>query len=106
MMSVENAKKMYMPMTETMYYILLSLIEPRHGYGVMRHVEQITMGRVKLGAGTIYNSLGKLESDSLIELLTETDRRKIYLITDVGQELLKAEVQRLEELCENGRKYI
>ena len=105
-MTLDGAKKNYMPMTETMYYILLSLTEPRHGYGIMQHVEEITGDRIRLGAGTIYNSLAKLERDALVELITETERRKIYLITDVGQELLKAEITRLEELSENGRKYM
>ena len=97
-------KHIYMPMTETMFYILLSLTEPRHGYGIMQHVEEITGERIRLGAGTIYNSLTKLERDSLIEFIAETERRKIYLIADVGSELLKAEVERQEELVANGRK--
>ncbi|MDR3207907.1 MAG: PadR family transcriptional regulator [Oscillospiraceae bacterium] len=105
-MTLDGAKKTYMPMTETMFYILLSLTEPRHGYGIMQHVEEITGERIRLGAGTIYNSLSKLERSELIELITETERRKIYLITEVGQELLKAEIVRLEELAENGRKYM
>ncbi|MCL2747231.1 MAG: PadR family transcriptional regulator [Oscillospiraceae bacterium] len=105
-MTLDGAKKAYIPMTETMYYILLALTEPSHGYGIMQHVEEITGERIHLGAGTIYNSLAKLERDALIELITETERRKIYLITDVGQELLKAEITRLEELVENGRKYM
>ena len=104
-MVLDVAKKAYMPMTETMYYILLALTEPRHGYGIMQHVDEITGDRIHLGAGTIYNSLAKLERDSLIELITATERRKIYLITDVGTELLKAEVTRQEELVENGHKY-
>ena len=105
-MTLDGAKKTYLPMTETMYHILLTLTEPRHGYGIMQQVEEITGERIQLGAGTTYNSLAKLERDALIELITETERRKIYLITDVGQELLKAEIARLEELAENGRKYM
>ncbi|MDR1157091.1 MAG: PadR family transcriptional regulator [Oscillospiraceae bacterium] len=103
-MTVERAKKIYMPMTETMYYILLSLIEPQHGYGIMRHVERITNGRIRLGAGTVYNSLSKLQADDLIELIAESDRRKIYLITEAGQGLIEAELKRLEELSANGRQ--
>ena len=105
-MILDVVKKAYVPMTETMYYILLALVEPRHGYGIMQHVDEITGERIHLGAGTIYNSLAKLEKDALIELIAETERRKIYLITDVGLELLKAEVSRQEELIENGHKYM
>ncbi len=105
-MTLNNAARRYLPMTETMYYILLSLTEPRHGYGILLNVKDITSGRIRLGAGTIYNSLSKLEKDGLIELVAETERRKIYLICDVGRELLGLELTRLEELCENGRKFL
>ena len=105
-MTIEKIKKLYMPMSETMYYILLALVEPRHGYGTMQYVEEITNERIILGAGTIYNSLAKLKKDALIELLAESDRRKIYMITDVGLELLQAEVTRQEELVQNGHTYL
>ena len=89
-------------MTETMYYILMSLAEPRHGYGIMLHVKDITNGRLKLGTGTIYNSLSRLEHDELISVLTEDGRRKLYVINDIGVDVLKGEIARLRELSENG----
>lgn len=101
-MDKEKIFKAYLPMTETMYYILLSLNEKRHGYGVMLHVEELTKKRIKLGAGTIYNSLSKLERDGLIVPCEEIDRKKLYKITQEGIELLKLEVERLGELWSNG----
>ena len=100
-----NVFKTYLPMSETMYYILLSLKEPRHGYGIMQHVEEITNKRIKLGAGTIYNSLSKLERDELIKVFEEQERRKLYIITDLGKEVLTKEVERLKELYTNGKEY-
>ena len=102
-MTADNAVKDYLPMTETMYYILLSLTEPRHGYGIFLHTKELTKGRLHLGAGTIYNSLARLERDGLITLSSQTVRRKIYSITKVGQAVLKAELVRMQELLDNGK---
>ena len=105
-MPSNNIFHRYLPMTETMYYILLSLTEPRHGYGILLHVKHITAGRVELGAGTIYNSLAKLEADDLIALTAETERRRIYAATKLGCSLLKRELERLKELSKNGMLYL
>src|SRR5665647_3334775 len=67
-------------MSETMFYILFALRTERHGYGVMQHVEELTQGRIVLGAGTIYTSLGKLEADGLVTVTSREDRRTNYLI--------------------------
>lgn len=89
-------------MSETAYYILLSLLEERHGYGIMQHVAEITEERIHLGAGTIYGTLGKLEKAGLIEATGEFEKRKYYHITESGMDTLKREVERLKELYENG----
>jgi len=81
MMSLEGARKRYLPMSETMFYILLSLKQERHGYAIMQHAKELTDARIVLGAGTVYSSLGKLEGDGLISAVREEDRRKIYIIT-------------------------
>lgn len=94
----------YLPMTETAYYILLSLLEVRHGYGIMQHVEAITQGRIKLGAGTIYGSLSRMEKDGLILAVAEEERRKLYQIAPPGRQLLHLEIKRLGELYNNGLK--
>ncbi len=101
-MKKEELIKKFLPMTETAFYILLSLHNPSHGYGIMQHVEKITNGRVKIGAGTIYGTLSKLEKESLILPKEEVDRKKIYTLTETGYEVLKLELERLEELVRNG----
>lgn len=103
-MDNERLKKEYLPMTETAYYILLSLNKPRHGYGIMQHVEQITNGRIKLGAGTMYGTLSKMEKDNLITPVAEEERRKIYKLSDRGSRILELEIGRLGELLQNGKK--
>ena len=94
----------YLPMSETAYYMLLSLKDVRHGYGIMQHVEELTRGRIRLGAGTVYGTLSRMEKDGLIRAVAEQDRRKLYQITGQGSELLRAELGRIQELYENGRK--
>jgi DNA-binding PadR family transcriptional regulator len=101
-MSLEKARNRYLPMSETMFYILLSLREARHGYAIMQHVEELTRGRVRLGAGTVYSSLGKLEGDGLIDAVSEEDRRKTYKITSVGSAILREEAARIAELYKNS----
>ncbi len=103
-METDQLKKKYLPMTETAYYILLSLTTPRHGYGIMQHVEELTGGRIRIGAGTMYGTLAKLEQQSLIAAGEEVDRKKNYGLTDKGQRVLMLELARLGELLENGQK--
>lgn len=103
-MDIEKLKKEYLPMTETAYCIMLSLIDKRHGYGVMQYVEGMTKGRIKLGAGTLYGSLSRMEKDKLIAAAGEEERRKLYKLTELGRVLLKLEVERLKELYELGKR--
>lgn len=100
---MEELRK-YLPMTETAYYILLCLKNPEHGYGIMQRVEQLTDSRIKIGPGTMYGTLSKLETQLLIEQVEEVDRKKIYTITEKGLQLLTFELNRLKELYENGLK--
>ncbi len=86
-------------MSETMFYILLSLQEKRHGYGIMLYVRELTAGRIVLGAGTVYQSLSKLESDGLIVAEDATDRKKTYRITDAGRQILLEEARRIREMA-------
>jgi DNA-binding PadR family transcriptional regulator len=102
-MDRESLRRKYLPMTETAYCILLSLTETRHGYGIMQHVEGITKGRIKLGAGTLYGTLQRMEEDRLIEAAGEYERRKLYKLTDKGMTVLKLELERLRELYELGK---
>ncbi len=100
-MDIKKAEKRFIPMSETMFYILLSLQEDAHGYGVMLHVREITNGRIVLGAGTIYQSIAKLQEDGLIASAGEVDRKKMYRITELGREILKIEAKRIAELYKN-----
>jgi DNA-binding PadR family transcriptional regulator len=88
-------------MSETMFYILLSLREEMHGYAIMQYVKQITNGRITLGAGTVYQSLGKLESERLIIPLNAEGRKKTYIATKDGLQLLKDEAVRIAEIYNN-----
>ena len=94
----QHIKKVYVPMTETAFYILLSLREANHGYGVVQMVERLTDGAVRLAPGTMYGSLSKMEKDKVIRFVREEDKRKIYEITELGSELLKIETKRIEKL--------
>lgn len=97
---------MHQPLTEGVYYILLALYEPRHGYGIMQIVEEWSDGRVKLGAGTTYGALKNLQEKKFIETLAGEGRKKEYVITALGKQVVEAEVTRIKELYNNGRKII
>ena len=92
-------------MTETAFYILLSLTEPRHGYGIIKHVEEISNGRIRLGSGTIYGTLTKMQKDGVITVFADAERKTVYEITESGKELITAEIERLKELHGNALKY-
>ncbi len=95
-------------LTEGVYYILLSLLEPLHGYGIIQNVEQLSDGRVRLAAGTLYGAINTLlEKGWIVALEGEADsRKKEYVITETGREMLQKEVQRLSELLENGKRLL
>ena len=94
-----------MALTESTYYILLSLYHPRHGYGIMQETEALSGGRVRLAAGTLYGALNSLCEKGWIQLLPveSGSRKKEYQLTKTGLEVLKRELARLEELAANGR---
>ena len=97
-------------LTEAIYYILLALQEPLHGYGIMQKTSSMSNGRLVLSAGTLYGAIANLLEKRWITPCGESSdtdgRRKLYQITDKGQEVLMAAFERLEELVENGRMNI
>ena len=93
-----HIRKVYVPMTETAFYILLCLKTPNYGYGIVQTVERLTEGAIKLAPGTMYGSLSKMEKDGLIRFVREEEKRKIYEITDLGREVLQTEIARIERL--------
>ncbi|MBR3825967.1 MAG: PadR family transcriptional regulator [Lachnospiraceae bacterium] len=98
-----HIKKVYVPMTETGFYILLCLQYPNHGYGIVQRVEQMTKGEIRLTPGTMYGSLSKMEKDGLICFVREEEKRKIYQITELGRQVLDLELKRIERLYLNSK---
>lgn len=93
-------------LTEAVYYILLSLMEPMHGYGIMQNVESLSGGRVKLAAGTLYGAINTLLEKGWITALPgiKDSRKKEYQITDEGKQIVADELLRLQELLTNGTR--
>lgn len=99
-----HIRKVYVPMTETSFYILLCLRQEMHGYSIVQKVDALTGGAVKLSPGTMYGSLSKMEKDGLIRFVREADKRKIYHITSLGAEVLELEMNRIERLYRNMKE--
>ena len=97
-----HIKKVYVPMTETGFYILLCLQKPNHGYGVVQLVERMTEGEIRISPGTMYGSLSKMEKDGLIQFVREEEKRKLYRITELGTEVLQLEKKRICRLYRNS----
>lgn len=93
------------PLTEALFYILLSVRKPNHGYGIIQEVEQLTKGRVILGPGTLYGAIQTMTAKGWIRIFSEeTDSRKKkeYIITDLGRKIFAEERKRLAELLDNA----
>ena len=95
----------YLPLTETSFFILLSLATtPKHGYGIIKEVEALSGGRVVLAAGTLYSALRRMLEDGWIERLEdkhssgEGRERKLYSLTDLGRRIFELETKRLQRL--------
>ena len=93
-----HTRKVYVPMTETGFYILYCLQKPNHGYGVVQTVEALTDGEIRLAPGPMYGSLSKMEKDGVIRFVKEEEKRKIYEITELGKEVLSLELKRIRRL--------
>lgn len=95
------------PLTEAVYYILLAVRNPNHGYGIIQEVQEMTEGRVTLGPGTLYGAINSLLDKEWIELYSEekqSRKKKSYIITSKGKEVFNSEVARLKELVKNSEK--
>lgn len=90
------------PMTEAMYYVLLALIHPNHGYQLMQAITDVSNGRLKMGPGTLYGVLSRMQKDGLISLAEDDGRRKTYEITLDGEQALRVEHQRLKSMIKDG----
>ncbi len=95
-----------LPLTEALYYILLSVRKPNHGYGIIQEIESITNSRVILGPGTLYGAINSMLTRGWINLYSEdktSRKKKEYLITESGKEIFQKEVDRLSELLSNAK---
>jgi len=96
----------YQPLTESVFYILLALRKPNHGYGIIQEVKELTGGRIVMGAGTLYGAMQTLESKNWISVYSEeTDSRKKkeYVITQFGRDAFGQECKRLAELMNHAK---
>jgi DNA-binding PadR family transcriptional regulator len=105
-MSEDHLVEKYLPLSESTYYIMLMLADPRHGYAVMQEVEAMTGGAVVIGPGTLYGAFSALEKENLIEMIRKEARRKFYALTDKGKAVLRCQIERLEMMTESGRKVL
>ena len=92
----------YLPLTESMFYVMLSLLEPLHGYGVMQKVEILSRGTVTVGPGTLYGMFTSFEEEDLITMVKEEERRKSYLLTAKGKRVLAKQIERVEIMAKNA----
>jgi len=90
------------PMTEAMYYVLLALINPNHGYQLMSAISEVSNGRIHMGPGTLYGVLTRLQNEGLIIIVSDDGRRKTYAITQPGREALSEEYNRLISMVKDG----
>lgn len=96
------AREQFQTLTEPMYYILLALMEECCGVDIMEKVKGLSRGRVLVGPGTLYAMLAKFEENGIIRLTASEGRRKSYIITETGRDMLKKEYERLKIMVEDG----
>ncbi|HBV87159.1 MAG TPA: PadR family transcriptional regulator [Desulfosporosinus sp.] len=95
------------PLTEALFYILLAVKTPNHGYGIIQDISDMTGGRVVLGPGTLYGAINSMLTKGWIRLYSEdkeSRKKKEYLLTSLGREVFLNEVDRLKELIKNAGK--
>ena len=97
-----HIRKVYVPMTETGFYILFCLQEEMHGYNIGQKVKEMTGSAVTISPGTMYGTLSKMEKDGRISFVREEEKRKIYMITDLGRSVLELERKRIARLYQNS----
>ena len=100
------AREQFQTLTEPMYYILLALTEECCGVDIMEKVKAISHGRVLVGPGTLYAMLAKFEENGIIQMTASEGRRKSYIITELGREMLQKEYDRLMVMVEDGKHFM
>ena len=102
----EKLRRVYVPMTETGFYILFCLQKERHGYSITQKVKELTEGQLSISPGTMYGTLAKMEKDGLIAFVREEEKRKLYSITELGKQILELEIQLIERLYRNSKEEV
>lgn len=100
----ERIRRVYVPMTETGFYILFSLQQEMHGYSIDKRVKEMTDAQIVISPGTMYGTLSKMEKDGLIAFVREEEKRRLYRITPLGRKILDMELRRIERLYRNSRE--
>lgn len=96
-----------LPLTESIFYILLVLHRPLHGYGISKEVKEMTHGRVVLGAGTLYGAIKNLLKKRWIRIYKEEEdarKKKEYILTEEGKCIFEEEVKRLESMLQDAKR--
>lgn len=100
------AREQFQELTEQMYYILLSLWEPQCGADISRMAQETSGGRIQIGPGTLYTLLKRFEEQGIIRETGSEGRKRYYVITNKGREMLLTEYERLQRLIEDGKPYL
>ncbi|ETT44026.1 MULTISPECIES: PadR family transcriptional regulator [unclassified Paenibacillus] len=91
-------------MSDSAYYILLALLLPKHGYAIMKYIEELTEGEITMGPATLYTLIKKLQKSGYILLHEDDDeRRKTYQLTQAGTAMVEAEIERRLRMSKHGR---
>jgi len=98
------ARKQLQNLTEPMYYILMNLLEPMHGYAIMQNIDKQTNGRVKVGPGTLYTLISRFEKEDIVIKISSEEGKKTYRLTNKGRTILKEEFIRLNNLVKDGQR--
>ena len=99
------AREQFQTLTEPMYYILLALTEECCGVDIMEKVRDISRGRVRVGPGTLYAMLSRFEENDMIRKTAEEGRKKSYIITETGKQMLREEQEMLKTMIRDGEEY-
>lgn len=97
--------KNFEPLTDSVFYIMSALTEPKHGYAIMQLVEATTNGTFTIGPASLYTIVKKLMKEQYIELHGESDgRRKVYILTETGKEALEWDLARRKVMIQFAEK--
>ncbi len=100
------AREQFQTLTEPMYYILLALMEECCGVDIMARILELSHGRVKVGPGTLYAALSKFEENDIILKTKQESRKKWYVISAKGRDMILQENMRMKQMLEDSRLYI